>query len=287
MAPRARALLAKVAAWHRWFYDARDLRREGLVAILHPWESGRDNSVDWALPFQRVPTEGIAPYTRRDTQDANPAHRPTREQYDRYLWLVEHFRGLGWDNARLHDASPFQVVAPGFNAILIRSACDLAALAAALGERGIADENGGFAERGLAALDTLWSEPHGQYLSRDRSTGALVGSASSGGLLPAFAPIPAARAQVLARTIGARAEAARFNVPSHDPADPRFDSARYWRGPVWLVVNYMIAEGLRAAGHAETAHAITRSSLTLIRESGFAKYDDPLTGAALGGDRFT
>ena len=285
--PRVHALLPKVAAWHRWFYRCRDPRGEGLVAILHPWESGRDNSVDWDTPFERVPTEGIAPYTRRDTQHANPAHRPTKEQYDRYLWLVEHFRGLGWDNARLHDSSPFQVVDPGFNAILIRSACDLAALAAALGEHGIAEENRRFGERGLAALETLWSEPHGQYLCRDRTTGALIDSASSGGILPAFAAIPAPRAEVLARTIEARAKAARYIVPSHDPADPRFDAARYWRGPVWLVVNYMIADGLVRAGEAATAESITRSSLELIRESGFAEYYDPLTGEALGGGRFT
>ncbi len=96
---RARALLPKVAAWHRWFHQMRDPGHEGLVAILHPWEAGRDNSIDWDEAFERVPTEGIAPYTRRDTQHADPAHRPTKAQYDRYLWLVEHFRGLGWDNA--------------------------------------------------------------------------------------------------------------------------------------------------------------------------------------------
>ena len=50
----------------------------GLVAILHPWEAGRDNSIDWDEPFARVPTEGVAPYPRRDTQHANPADRPTQ-----------------------------------------------------------------------------------------------------------------------------------------------------------------------------------------------------------------
>jgi hypothetical protein len=78
-ADRVRALLPKVAAWHRWFYETRDPGREGLVAIIHPWESGRDNSIDWDEPFARVPTEGIAPYTRRDTQHANPEHRPPKE----------------------------------------------------------------------------------------------------------------------------------------------------------------------------------------------------------------
>ncbi|MCL4188545.1 MAG: hypothetical protein KJZ85_13135 [Rhodobacteraceae bacterium] len=284
---RAGALVERVAAWHRWFHAARDPDGEGLVAIIHPWESGRDNSVDWDIPFERVPADGIAPYTRRDTQHADPAHRPTKAQYDRYLWLLERFRALGWDNARLHDASPFRVVDPGFNAILIRSAADLAELAAALGMDAAAAESRALAARGLAALEGLWSAAHGQYLARDRVTGRLIDSASSGGLLPAFAAIPPARAAALAARVEAQGRRVRFVVPSHDPADPRFDARRYWRGPVWLVVNYMIADGLARAGQAEAAARITADSLDLIRASGFAEYYDPTDGAPLGGGSFT
>lgn len=282
---RVRALLPKVAAWHRWFYATRDPAGTGLVAILHPWEAGRDNSIDWDAPFDRVPTEGIAPYVRRDTQHANPAHRPTKDQYDRYLWLVEHFRGLGWDTARLHDASPFQVVDPGFNAILIRSCADLADLAEGLGEEALAAENRAFAARGLAAMEGLWSDAHGQYLCLDRVTGGLIDSASIGGLLAAFCAVPPARAAAIARTIDGHGT--RYRVASHPPADPRFDAKRYWRGPVWLVVNYMIADGLARAGQEDAAAKITASSLDLIRTSGFAEYYDPLDGEPLGGGRFT
>ncbi|MBK8082702.1 MAG: hypothetical protein IPK28_02095 [Devosia sp.] len=284
---RARALLARIDAWHRWFYQMRDPHNEGLVAILHPWESGRDNSIDWDEAFERVPTEGIAPYSRRDTQHADPAHRPTKAQYDRYLWLVQHFRSLGWDNRRLHDASPFQVVDPGFNAILIRSATDLAALAEELGEAEIARANRARAAAGIAALETLWSDRHGQYLCRDRTTGELIDSASIGGILPVFAAIPQERCREVARTIERWAHKVAFVVPSHDPLDPRFEAKRYWRAPVWLVMNYMIADGLRAAAETAVADAIVQSSLDLITRSGFAEYYDPLTGEPCGGGRFT
>lgn len=283
--PRLAALIPKVGAWHRWFFAMRDPAGEGLVAILHPWESGRDNAIDWDEAFERVPTEGITPYVRRDLQHADAAHRPTQAQYDRYLWLVEHFRRLGWDNAQLHDASPFRVVDPGFNAILLRACADLAALADELGLAELAAENRGFAERGLAAMEGLWSEAHGQYLCRDRVSGRLIDSASVGGLLAVFAALPRARAAAIARRI--EGLSCRYVVPSHDPSDPRFDAQRYWRGPVWLVVNRMIADGLRAAGEEATAAAITRSSLDLIAAGGFAEYYDPHTGAPLGGGRFT
>jgi hypothetical protein len=286
-AERARALLPRIDAWHSWFFKNRDPHGEGLVAILHPWESGRDNSIDWDEAFERVPTEGVGDYTRRDTQHADPAHRPTKAQYDRYLWLVQHFRSLGWDNSRLHDASPFRVIDPGFNAILLRSCADLAALADELGETAIAERNRSFATRGIAAMEQLWSAKHGQYLCKDRTTGELIDSASIGGLLPVFAAIPRERAREVARTIERQSRAARFIVPSHDPEDPRFESKRYWRGPTWLVTNYMIADGLRREGEIAVADHIVKSSLELITHSGFAEYYDPLTAEPCGGGRFT
>ena len=242
---------------------------------------------DWDEAFERVPTDGVEPYTRRDTQHADPAHRPTKEQYDRYLWLVQHFRSLGWDNSKLHDASPFQVIDPGFNAILIRSCADLAVLAHELDEMDIANANRARAEDGLAALETLWSDEDGQYLCRDRITGALIQNASIGGILPVFAPVPSERAYEIARTIERWATDVRYLVPSENPHDPRFEAKRYWRGPAWLVMNYMIADGLNASGEGTVASQIIRSSLDLITQSGFAEYYDPISGDPCGGGRFT
>jgi glycogen debranching enzyme len=284
---RLRALVEKIDRWHAFLYSARDPKGEGLVAIIHPWEAGRDNSIDWDEPFERVPTEGVTPYQRRDVQHADPAHRPTKEQYDRYLWLVEHFRRHDWDNAVLHDLSPFRVVDPGFNAILIRSCADLAELAEELGLPEIASANRARAQTGLAALERLWSDAHGQYLCLDRTTGKLIDSLSVGGLMAAFAAIPEARAQAIGKRIEEIASRCRYLVPSHDPADPRFDAKRYWRGPVWLVVNYMIADGLAAAAMDGIAQTIRASSLELIEEGGFAEYYDPMTGEPCGGGRFT
>ena len=284
---KARLLLPKIAAWHDWFYANRDPHQTGLVAIIHPWESGRDNSVDWDVAFERVPTEGVMPFVRRDTQHADPDHRPTQAQYERYIWLVQLFRSLGWDNAKLHDASPFQIVDPGFNAILIRSCADLAKLAAILGEDSLAAKAQKQAEDGLAALETLWSDAHQQYLCLDRTVGELVDSLSVGGLLAAFAPLPAKRITALAARLDEIGKQAKYLVPSHDLNDVKFDQLRYWRGPAWLIVNYMIADGMNNAGQNEMVSRIRNDSLQLIEHSGFAEYYGPLDGTACGGDQFS
>lgn len=285
-ATRARPLLEGLDRWYGWFYRTRDPGHTGLVAVIHPWES-RDNAVDWDEAFERVPTAGVMPYERNDLKHADPATRPTRAQYDRYLWLVQHFRGLGWDSTRTHDASPFQVVDPGFNAILIRSCLATADLADALGVPEVAARHRSWAEQGRAALDSLWSDRHGQYLPLDRVGGKLIESPSIGGLIPVFAPIPSHRAAVLAATIGRMGAEVRYLVPSHAPSDPRFDLRRYWRGPVWLVCNYMIADGLRRAGEVAMAERLSADSLRLIEQSGFAEYYDPRDGTPLGGGRFS
>jgi len=282
-----RRLLPQIDAWHDWFFRCRDPQGTGLVALIHPWESGRDNSVDWDDAFERVPTEGVEPFLRRDLQHADASHRPTQSQYERYIYLVQLFRSLGWDNSKLYDASPFGIVDPGFNGILIRSCADLADLADTLGEPGIAARNRAWAQNGVEAMEALWSDADNQYLCFDRKAGLPVENASVGGLIAAFAPIPRSRAEGIAARISSLSEKVEFLVPSQPADSPTYDGKRYWRGPAWLIVNYMIADGLRLAGEREVAARIISDSLRLIEHSGFAEYYDPVTGDPCGGKTFT
>jgi neutral trehalase len=274
--------------WHQWFYRCRDPQGTGLVALLHPWESGRDNSLDWVDALAAVPADNVGPYQRRDTQHVDASQRPTQFEYDRYVALVQGFRALGWDNSRLHDASPFQVVDPGFNAILIHSDQALARLAQAMGDTALAQRAQARVQKGIAAMDRLWSDAHGQYLCLNRRTGALVDSASVGGLLPVLVlPAGHAHLRALCERLEASLTIAPFGVASHWPSDARFDGKRYWRGPSWLIVNYLLIKGLRDSEEHDLAQQIVAASLRCIEHAGCSEYYHPVTGEALGGGTFT
>ena len=270
---RAAALVPKADRWHRWFYANRDPQKVGLVAILHPWESGRDNSIDWDEALARVPTDGVEPYQRRDTQHVNAAERPTQAEYDRYLWLVQKFRSLGWDNAKLHEASAFKVVDPGFNAILIRSDEALAELADALGLDDIARPARGAGREGARRLRRAverggWAVP----LLRPRRGHA--------------------RQKPLRRRPSAGRRRPRRHRPPRRHHPPLAQQGRVRRavarsGRRALRAAALLARALlahrqpharrraRALRPRDAAAEITADSLALIRKSGFAEYYDP------------
>jgi glycogen debranching enzyme len=76
-------------------------------------------------------------------------------------------------------------------------------------------------------------------------------------------------------------------VPSTDPAHPSFEPMRYWRGPIWAVVNWMIADGLDWAGHPALAGRIRRDTVGLAAKAGFSEYFDPTDGRGIGGADFS
>jgi hypothetical protein len=57
----------RLLASHRWWQRARDPDGSGLVSVLHPWETGMDNSPAWDAALARVPATTTTQVVRRDT----------------------------------------------------------------------------------------------------------------------------------------------------------------------------------------------------------------------------
>ena len=284
---RAAQLYPKLLALHDWWWRARDPERTGLVHILHPWESGMDNSPAWDAPMARVPMTTATEIKRRDTGHVDPAMRPRDEDYRRFIHLVDVFADAGWEPQRMWAKSPFRVADIAVNAILLRADEDLHALA---GRFGTPEERARLADRidaARIAVAATWSEEFGVFRSVDFETRAPIDSPSSAGFLPLLSGAPSlGQAVALAATLDRWAGPRGAILPSVPPDHPRHEPRRYWRGPIWAVVNWLVAEGF--ARHGEPASVRLRLyTRKLIETGGFAEYFDPRDGAGLGGGAFT
>jgi len=79
----------------------------------------------------------------------------------------------------------------------------------------------------------------------------------------------------------------RHWVTTTAKTEPTWEPRRYWRGPVWVIMNWFIIEGLRRYGHNELAHVIRQDTLGLIESSGFREYYDPRDGSGCGSTDFS
>lgn len=284
--PRVEALFDKLIAWHRWFAVNRDHEARGVVVAMHPWETGRDNSPEWDVPGEPIDISGVGAYVRRDTGHLDAKMRPTKLEYDRYLALVQYGRAQGWDHGKIAAGNPFRVADIGMSMILLRANRDLLALAGKLGRDG--SEIAGWIARAEAGINWLWDEATNTWCSRDVLTGRFSGFVTSASFLSFYAGIadPAKNAAMLDH-VARIAGKVRYLMPSLDPEDPGFQMIRYWRGPVWAVVNWMIGTGLTEAGHDNWGGKVRADTLDLIRTTGFYEAFNPIDGSGSGGDDFS
>lgn len=270
--------------WHQWWHQARDPGGSGLISIVHPWESGRDNLPDWDRPLAAVDTSAVGEYQRRDLDVVDPSMRPHPADYDRYIALVEWGVANGWDDGRMATESPFRVADPGITAILLRAERDLAWLADQL-QRSPEPIEARIA-RLEAGFDQMWNPDVSAYCSIDLITGRKADAGTSASFLAPYAGIHD-RLDQLTEELAAWTEASRYLVPSFDPRHPAFEPQRYWRGPVWGMVNYMIASGFDEAGHHFWADRIRDDTAALMQLSGMPESWNPVDGQPVGGPRFS
>lgn len=265
-----RDLYTSLCAYHEWFDRRRDPDEDHLVTIIHPWESGWDASPRWDLPMKLI----------RPSDEASKAARHA---------LVQVLQQADTDVSALERAGSFCVEAADFNAI---RAADLEALAS-IGELIGADNCEKWRTKARAVQQAVREK-----LIRKDDSGALVvfdlsgkdevpiHSSSAAQFVLLFGGCVSSRqAEELVTRLQSAAFWPRYPVPSTATDHPDFDPSHYWRGNVWLSVNWLVYAGLRRYGYNDPARDLSLRSAALVASNGFHEYFNPLSGAGYGPDQ--
>ncbi|MEL7344397.1 MAG: hypothetical protein AAFN59_05985, partial [Pseudomonadota bacterium] len=275
-----RTLVPKLMDWHRWYMMYRT--KDGAVFTTHPWESGRDNAADWDEAMSAIDPKGVGEYTRRDTGHVDPSMRPTKADYDRFIWLVQRGREVGWDAETLAGKHAFCVFDPTLHFTLLRGCRDLVVMAKATGNQ--TKEIEGWIETLEAGSEMLWNPDLKAYDARNVATGNFAGCLTNASYLSFFAGID--NPDMLAHLERAF-ENSKYPIASLDASSTKFEARRYWRGPSWGMMNTLAGLGLAECGHTALAERLRQGTRDLLARHGFAEYYDPMDGSPAGGGAFS
>lgn len=285
---------------HQWIYNERDPHKEGLAILLHPYESGLDNSPPWiselrkhSMPWwvsliEKAKLETLVNYFRRDTRHVPPGQRMSNIEALAYWAALLRLRRKAYNSEALLSRSLFAVEDLAFNCILIRANDCLGEITQTI-KRQLPMELSDGITRTRVALEQLWDDSSGQYYSRSFVSHKLIQEPTIATLLPLYAGnVSRERAERLVEMLDKpRLFRPNWPVPTVPVNSAHFNPVKYWRGPTWINMNWLIIEGLRRYGFDDEAHKLRSKTLKLLDKSGMNEYFDPLDGSPAGAANFS
>ncbi len=286
-------MFPRLLAWHTYLYNERDPFDEGLVYIRHPWESGQDNSPIWDAALANIHPDirQLPPIRRVDLNAVSASERPADHDYQRYIYLVQLFATHRYQEEEIFQASPFLIQDVLFNTLLCQANFDLAEIAQILGHSPEPFRKWGVKTRD-AINQKLWNEKDKFYYDYDLRAQSQIPAKVCAGFSPLLAKIPNRQQATqlyhhLANTCFCRLDESCYAVPSYDKCSPDYSPTRYWRGPVWINMNWLICQGLMNYGYQQYARRVFRTIVELPRLQGFYEYYDSDTGKGYGAKDFS
>lgn len=286
--------------YHSWLYAERDPHSEGLIVLVHPYESGLDNSPPWinelrthSLPWwlsaiERVRLDAVINKFRRDVRRVPPGQRMSNIEALAYWSALRRLRRKAYNSEAILSRPLFALQDLAFNCILIQANRRLGETAKLIG-RSLPEDLLAHAKKTEAALEELFDETSGQYFSRSYTSRKLIKEPTIATLLPLYAGcITKDRAEHLVGMLkNKRKFGTRWPAPSVPLDSPYFNPLQYWQGPTWVNTNWLIIEGLKRYGYDDEAEDLKGKTIQMVAQNGFAEYFSPLDGQPAGAANFS
>jgi len=288
-----REIYPKLKNLHDFYFAERDPHSEDLVSIVHPWESGLDNAPLWDEPLAAITdtSEWALNMQKKYDELAEQGDRPKRTYIEKYSYLIENLYKNNYDWKKISENHPFLIQGVLFNSILCKSEEDLGKIAEALGYDGQIHYDR--AEKLKTSINRkLCDEAEGIYYNFDLGLKKHIKRDTIFSYMPLFAQIPdkeigGAVIDTLRAHCFCIADMDCVAIPSYDMCQVDFEGEFYWRGPVWVNINWYLAQGVRQYGETELADWIETSLIALADRHGFYEYYDPDSGRGLGEKDFS
>ncbi|MBI3624497.1 hypothetical protein HY218_02590, partial [Candidatus Saccharibacteria bacterium] len=266
-----KSMLETINRFHHYLLKYRDPRHHHLVGLIHPDESGEDNS------------------PRFDSALTMAARQNIDENFKRRRVLIERFRNYHFAIKNRMDRQHWVRDVP-FNAILVRNLHAQANIAQALGHDDQATWANHQAEVVKKAMRTIMLDSDGIMYSTMGREYQPIKVKTWAIFSPLFAKVltKSEAENLVQHHLENKYEfAVPYSVPTVAVSESSFDPNGFWRGPVWMVTNWFIVKGLQAYGFDAQAKKIIDQSLQLLKKSGFREQFNPLTGEGYGAHNFT
>lgn len=289
-----------LVAYHEWIYHDRDPHQEGLALLIHPWESGLDNSPPWisqmhmhARPtwvnvIDKLKLDKITLLLRRDTHHVPPGQRLDSIDALLYYSVIQRLKRKNWDTDAILNRSHFAIEDLSFNCILVRANENLRTIAKTIGHE-LPDELSECMDRSKEAINKLWDGYYNQYFSRNFITHKFIKEPTIATLMPLYAgTITKERAVELVDMLhDNKMFDTNYPVPSVPLGSDYYKELGYWQGPTWINTNWLIVDGLERYGFTEEAEKIRKQSITAVTKHGPYEYFSAKNGDPAGAKNFS
>ncbi len=282
---RVEIIIKKLKKYLNWFFNYRDTNKIGLVSIIHPWESGLDNSPIWDSSLDKVKIEENLKYERRDLNVSRSSNRPLKKDYDGYITLLNQFKKDKYNPSKIVNDSMFNVIDIGFNSILIRATKDLIEVA----KKFNLDFNDlkNKISQSEESLVKFYKDEEQSFFSYDFKNHNLIKVDAISNYFVLFANLQ--NEEINNKIINRLKEynsQKEYFFTTVNPKDKTFEETRYWRGPVWINTNWIIYQGLLDKDK-NFSNLIKNKTLELLENKKFHEYYNYKTGDSLGANNFS